>query len=107
MLQIVLGSVVEEFTLSILTTALALLILPIGLYELASGHMPGGAQRWGFYRWLTTPLRVRVAALVSLAVCAFFLLSYPPETGAALIAGAIGLLIGCFIVWGSRRGKTV
>lgn len=92
--------------MSILTAALALLILPIGLYELATGHMPGGAQRWGVYRWLTTPLRVRIAALVSLAVCAFFLLSYPPETGAALIAGAIGLLIGCFIIWGGRRSKT-
>ena len=94
-----------EIAMSILTSALALLILPIGLFELVSGQMPGGAQRWGFYRWLSTSLRVRVAALVSLAVCAFFLLSYPPETGAALIAGAIGLLIGCFIIWGGRRGK--
>jgi hypothetical protein len=94
-----------EVAVSILTSALALLILPIGLFELVSGQMPGGAQRWGVYRWLSTPLRVRVAALVSLAVCAFFLLSYPPETGAALIAGAIGLLIGCFIIWGGRRGK--
>ena len=93
--------------MSILTSALALLILPIGLYELASGHMPGGTQRWGFYRWLSTPLRVRVAALVSLAVCAFFLITYPPETGAALIAGAVGLLIGWFIVWRGQRDKAV
>ena len=34
--------------MSILTSALALLILPIGLFELVSGQMPGGAQRWGF-----------------------------------------------------------
>ena len=92
--------------MSVLLSALALFILPIGLYELMTGQMPGGAQRWGFYRWLNAPLRVRIAALVSLAVCALFLLSYPPETGAAFIAGAIGLLIGCFIIWGGRRGKT-
>ena len=92
--------------MSILTSALALLILPIGLYELVTGRTPGGAQRWGFYRWLNTPFRVRIAAVVSLAVCGLFLISYPPETGAALIAGAIGLLIGCFIIWGDQRGKT-
>ena len=92
--------------MSILTSALALLILPIGLYELVTGRTPGGAQRWGFYRWLNTPFRVRIAAVVSLAVCGLFLISYPPETGAALIAGAIGLLIGCFIIWGGQRGKT-
>jgi hypothetical protein len=49
---------------------------------------------------------VRITALVSLAVCAFFLLTYPPETGSALIAGAVGLLIGCFIIWGGQRCKT-
>jgi hypothetical protein len=49
---------------------------------------------------------VRITALVSLAVCAFFLLTYPPETGSALIAGAVGLLIGCFIIWGGQRSKT-
>jgi len=92
--------------MSILLSALALFILPIGLYELVTGQMPGGAQHRGFYRWLSAPLRVRVAALVSLAVCALFLLTYPPETGAALIAGAIGLLVGCIIIWGGRRGKT-
>lgn len=92
--------------MSILLSALALFILPIGLYELVTGQMPGGAQRWGFYRWLSTPLRVRVAALVSLAICALFLLSYPPETGVALITGAIGLLMGCVIIWGGRRSKT-
>ena len=89
--------------MSALTTLAALLVLPIGIYELLTGRMPGGPQRWGFYRWLSTPWRIRVASLVGIGACVFLLLRYPPVTIIDLIAGVVGLAVGGSIVLGSRQ----
>lgn len=91
--------------MSILAALLAALILPLALYELVTGRTPGGRQRWGLYRWLTTPPRVRIAALAGLGVSALLLLRYPPETGRDAIAGVIRLCTGCGAALGGRQGK--
>ena len=92
--------------MSILSTLLALLVLPVGLYELITGEMPGGRKRWGMYRWISTPLRVRFASLVGLGVSSFLLLRYPPVTGGDFLGGLIGLCIGSSVVLGSRRANS-
>ncbi len=89
--------------MSTLTTLVALFVLPLGLSELATGRMPGGPQRWGFYRLLSTPARIRTASLVGLGACAFLLLHYPPRSGVDLVAGAFGLALGSAIVVGSNK----
>ena len=86
-----------------ISALVAFLIFPLGVYELASGQMPGGPQHWGPYRWLTTPLRIRIAALIGLAACIGLVLWFPPRTLLDVFAAGVGLVVGGSIVLGSRK----
>ncbi len=77
--------------------------LVIGLGELWFGRLPGSsAPHWG-YQWLSSPVRVRVAAGVGVVVSVALIRANLPQSRWDIVALVIGMVGGSVTTRGMRR----
>lgn len=83
------------------------LTLILGIYELTTGQIPGNPVErgvWG-YRWISTPLRLRLVSMGGLLVLVGFLVLYKPFSLADILIGGIGVILGVIVVVSDARSR--
>ena len=77
----------------------------LGVYELFTGRIPGNPVErgvWG-YRWIKTPLRLRLASSAGLLALVAFLVLVKPFSLGDILLGALGVVLGIGVVLSDAR----